>query len=112
MIEMKDETKDKRIEAGQSRRIWDELFKVLDSSDVVIQVLDSRDPDGTRSKYIEEHLKKNAPHKHMIFLLNKVDLIPTWVTVQFQRTWLTSLGTLGKVSIQDSADNCLSCISD
>lgn len=27
--------RDKRMEAGQSKRIWDELYKVLDSSDVI-----------------------------------------------------------------------------
>lgn len=30
--------------AGQSKRIHAELFKVIDSSDVVVQVLDARDP--------------------------------------------------------------------
>ena len=34
------------MNAGQSKRIWGELYKVLDSSDVIIQVLDSRDPQG------------------------------------------------------------------
>ena len=33
---------------GQSKRIWNELYKVLDSSDVVLHVLDARDPEGTR----------------------------------------------------------------
>lgn len=32
----KDEQKDKRLEAGQSKRIWEELYKVLDSSDVIV----------------------------------------------------------------------------
>lgn len=66
--------------AGQSKRIWNELHKVIDSSDVILQVLDARDPMGTRSKYIEEFLRKEKPHKHLFFILNKVDLIPTWVT--------------------------------
>ncbi len=34
------------FEKGHSRRLWGELYKVLDSSDVVIQVLDARDPIG------------------------------------------------------------------
>lgn len=66
--------------AGQSKRIWNELHKVIDSSDIILQVLDARDPMGTRSKYIEEFLRKEKPHKHLFFILNKVDLIPTWAT--------------------------------
>ncbi|WZY96834.1 hypothetical protein YC2023_069163 [Brassica napus] len=34
------------FEKGQSKRIWGELYKVIDSSDVVVQVLDARDPQG------------------------------------------------------------------
>jgi nuclear GTP-binding protein len=67
--------------AGMSKRIYSELYKVIDSSDVLCCVLDARDPMGTRSVYVESFVKKNAPHKHIIFILNKCDLIPTWATV-------------------------------
>lgn len=66
---------------GQSRRIWNEAYKVIDSSDVIIQVLDARDPEGTRCRHLERFLKEEAPHKHMIFLLNKCDLVPSKVAV-------------------------------
>lgn len=66
--------------AGQSKRIWNELHKVIDASDVLLQVLDARDPMGTRSKYIEQFLRKEKPHKHLFFILNKVDLVPIWIT--------------------------------
>ena len=66
---------------GQSKRIWNELYKVIDSSDVVIHVLDARDPLGTRCRSIEKYLRDEASHKHLIFILNKCDLIPTSVAV-------------------------------
>ncbi|KAJ3120205.1 GTPase required for pre-60S ribosomal subunit nuclear export and maturation [Physocladia obscura] len=68
---------------GQSRRIWAELYKVIDSSDVIIHVLDARDPIGTRCRNVESHLRKEAKHKHLIFVLNKCDLVPTWVTAKW-----------------------------
>ena len=39
------------------------------------QVLDARDPNGTRCRHLEQHLKKNARHKHLLLLLNKCDLV-------------------------------------
>ncbi|KTG40414.1 hypothetical protein cypCar_00012129 [Cyprinus carpio] len=77
---VKEEAREEIFKKGQSKRIWGELYKVIDSSDVVIQVLDARDPMGTRSQSIESYLKKEKSWKHLIFVLNKCDLIPTWVT--------------------------------
>ncbi|KAL6887592.1 GTP-binding protein [Trichoderma longibrachiatum] len=73
------------FDKGQSKRIWNELYKVIDSSDVVIHVLDARDPVGTRCKSVEKYLKEEAPHKHLIFVLNKCDLVPTSVAAAWVR---------------------------
>lgn len=53
-------------------------MQVLDCSDVVIQVLDARNVPGTRCPHLERHLKTNASHKHLIFVINKVKY---WVLV-------------------------------
>jgi nuclear GTP-binding protein len=66
---------------GQSKRIWNELYKVIDSSDVVIHVLDARDPEGTRCRSVEKYIRDEAPHKHLVFVLNKCDLVPTSIAV-------------------------------
>jgi len=83
--EFKDANRGRVFDKGQSRRIWGELHKVVDSSDVVIQVLDARDPAGTRCRYVERLLAKQGAHKQLVLLLNKCDLVPTWVTSRWLR---------------------------
>lgn len=78
-----DAARDWYITAGTSKRIWNELYKVVDSSDVILHVLDARDPEGTRCRHVEKYIKTEAPHKHLIYILNKVDLVPTWVTARW-----------------------------
>lgn len=78
-----DGKRDDLFDKGHSKRLWGELYKVLDSSDVVIQVLDARDPQGTRSLHLERHIAKNARHKHLVLVLNKCDLVPPWVSARW-----------------------------
>lgn len=84
----------KYMTAGQSKRIYAELHKVIDSSDVVCQILDARDPMGTRSTYVENFIKNNCQHKHLIVILNKCDLVPTWVTAKWIKYFSKSYPTV------------------
>ncbi|KAI9495410.1 NUC091 domain-containing protein [Zychaea mexicana] len=89
-----DEARGWYLQAGQSKRIWNELYKVIDSSDVIIHVLDARDPLGTRCRKIENFIRKEKPHKHLLFVLNKCDLIPPWATAKWVATLSKDYPTL------------------
>ncbi|KAG7452056.1 NGP1NT-domain-containing protein [Guyanagaster necrorhizus] len=68
---------------GTSRRIYGELYKVIDSSDVILHILDARDPMGTLCESVLEFIKKEKAHKQVVLILNKCDLVPNWVTARY-----------------------------
>lgn len=72
-----DDEEEDRSELDKSRKAYDKIFKtVVEASDVVLYVLDARDPEATRSRKVEQAVLQN-PGKRLILVLNKVDLIPT-----------------------------------
>ncbi|KAF8807886.1 NGP1NT-domain-containing protein [Phlegmacium glaucopus] len=68
---------------GTSRRIYGELYKVIDSSDVILHILDARDPLGTMCDSVLEYIKKEKSHKQVVLVINKCDLVPNWVTARY-----------------------------
>jgi len=49
------------------------LHKVVDESDIVILVLDARDPEGCRSRLVEEEVRRRESEgKKLVFVLNKI----------------------------------------
>ena len=49
------------------------LHKVVDDSDVILLVLDARDPAGCRSRLVEEEVRRReAEGKRLVFVLNKI----------------------------------------
>ena len=49
------------------------LHKVVDEADVVLLVLDARDPAGCRSRLVEEEVRRRESEgKRLVFVLNKI----------------------------------------
>ncbi|KAA8543470.1 hypothetical protein F0562_021035 [Nyssa sinensis] len=61
---------------NSDRAFYKELVKVIEASDVILEVLDARDPLGTRCVDMEKMVIKSGPDKHLVLLLNKIDLVP------------------------------------
>ena len=53
---------------------------------LIWKVLDARDPMGTRSKHIEDYMRKEKGFKQLVFVLNKCDLVPNWSTAGWVAT--------------------------
>lgn len=69
--------------AQQSRRaFFRQLRHVVEASDVVLEVLDARDPDGCRARAVERAILGRDARKKIVLVLNKVDLVPKDVVVE------------------------------
>jgi nuclear GTP-binding protein len=60
---------------------WSEMVRVVDASDIILEVLDARDPEGCRCREVETMIqskmdRSGATPKRIILVLNKIDLVP------------------------------------
>lgn len=91
---------------GSKRAYYKELVKVIGTADVIIQVLDARDPLGCRCLDVERLVMKNNPTKKVILLLNKVDLVPKEVVEKWLKYLREELPTVAfKCSTQKQHRN-------
>jgi len=58
------------------RNYMKELKEVIENSDIILEVLDARDPEGCRCREIEAEILAKSGDKKIIFILNKIDLVP------------------------------------
>uniref|UniRef100_A0A7N8YEZ1 Guanine nucleotide-binding protein-like 3 n=1 Tax=Mastacembelus armatus TaxID=205130 RepID=A0A7N8YEZ1_9TELE len=75
----KEERAQKRKKEVASKETEPEAKKarqVIDASDVVIEVLDARDPLGYRCPQLEEAVLQRDGNKKLLLVLNKIDLVP------------------------------------
>uniref|UniRef100_A0A8C1MLX3 Large subunit GTPase 1 homolog n=1 Tax=Cyprinus carpio TaxID=7962 RepID=A0A8C1MLX3_CYPCA len=62
---------------------WRQLWRVIERSDVVVQIVDARNPLLFRCPDLEEYVKEVSVHKVNMLLLNKADLL----TREQRRAW-------------------------
>ncbi|KAJ2754821.1 nuclear GTP-binding protein nug1 [Coemansia pectinata] len=91
---------------NSKRAYYREFQKVVQHADVILEVLDARDPLGTRAPQIERMIMDAGANKRIILILNKIDLVPREVVEK----WLTYLRheypTLAfKASTQEQRNN-------
>ncbi|XP_010941628.1 GTPase LSG1-1 isoform X1 [Elaeis guineensis] len=56
--------------------IWRQLWRVLERSDLLVMVVDARDPLFYRCPDLEEYAREIDEHKRTLLLVNKADLLP------------------------------------
>ncbi|XP_020828505.1 guanine nucleotide-binding protein-like 3-like protein [Phascolarctos cinereus] len=77
-----------QLEREASRKAYYREFrKVVDAADVVLEVLDARDPQSCRCPQVEQAVLQAGGSKKLVLVLNKIDLVPKELVLK----WLAYL---------------------
>ncbi|KAK0652235.1 hypothetical protein B0T16DRAFT_454617 [Cercophora newfieldiana] len=71
--------------------VWRQLWRVIERSDVVVQIVDARNPLLFRSEDLEIYVKDVDPKKENLLLINKADMM----TYKQRRSWANYLKGAG-----------------
>ncbi|XP_059926103.1 guanine nucleotide-binding protein-like 3-like protein [Gadus macrocephalus] len=75
-VEMQNLEKHVNFENENSRKAYFREFKkVVEASDVILEVLDARDPLGCRCPQVEQAVIQSGTNKKIVLVLNKIDLV-------------------------------------
>ncbi|KAL3446274.1 hypothetical protein BJX65DRAFT_279921 [Aspergillus insuetus] len=55
--------------------VWRQLWRVIERSDIVVQIVDARNPLLFRSEDLELYVKEISPKKRNLLLVNKADML-------------------------------------
>lgn len=58
------------------KKYFKEIKKVIENADIILEVIDARDPLGTRNKAVESQVLGMPGDKKLILVMNKIDLVP------------------------------------
>lgn len=86
-----------------TRAFAGEVRKTVETADIIIEVLDARDPLGSRNRAIERSIISQG--KRLILLINKIDLVPKSNITAWLKYLRKELPTIAfKASTQEQAD--------
>ncbi|XP_048191979.1 guanine nucleotide-binding protein-like 3-like protein [Perognathus longimembris pacificus] len=89
---------------------YKEFRKVVEYSDVILEVLDARDPLGCRCFQMEETVLRAEGNKKLVLVLNKIDLVPKEVVEKWLDYLHNELPTVAfKASTQHQVKNLSQC---
>uniref|UniRef100_G3P7S1 Guanine nucleotide binding protein-like 3 (nucleolar)-like n=1 Tax=Gasterosteus aculeatus TaxID=69293 RepID=G3P7S1_GASAC len=75
-MDMQSLEKNVNFENENSRKAYYREFKkVVEASDVILEVLDARDPLGCRCPQVEQAVIQSGTNKKIVLVLNKIDLV-------------------------------------
>ncbi|TPX65462.1 hypothetical protein SpCBS45565_g05124 [Spizellomyces sp. 'palustris'] len=94
------------LKDNSRKAYYKEFKKVVENADVILEVLDARDPLGCRTRQIEELILNAGANKRVILILNKIDLVPREVVEQWLKYLRNEFPTIAfKASTQAQRSN-------
>lgn len=72
-------------EKKAKKQFMKEFHKILEMADIIVEVLDARDPKTSRCREAEKILSTSAHEKKLILVLNKIDLVPLPVVMAWKK---------------------------